>query len=66
MVLSEIKEVKHVSMPWLEIDGKGSRSLVPSLIHIPGSVVEYPQHGNQTIGSPVGLGTKIKHSHYHV
>ena len=29
--------------------------LVPSLVHVAGSVVVHPQHGNQTIGCPIGL-----------
>lgn len=55
MVLPEIKEVKHICMPRLEVNGKSPRSFVPTLIHIAGSVVENPQHWNQTIGSTVSL-----------
>jgi hypothetical protein len=49
VVLLEVEEVKDVRMPGLQVDGKCSRALVPSLVYIAGSVVVHPQHRDKTI-----------------
>ncbi|KAI6763085.1 hypothetical protein HG530_009065 [Fusarium avenaceum] len=40
VVLSEIKELKDISVPRLKVDSKSTRSLVTTLINVAGSVVE--------------------------
>merc|ERR1719370_1713764 len=54
MVLSQVKEVEHVRMPWLQVNSKSSWPLVASLIHIPSGVVEHPEHWHQAIAVPIG------------
>lgn len=55
MVLSQVKEVKDVSVPRFEVDGKGPWSFVAALVDVASCVVVYPQHWYKTIGCTVGL-----------
>ena len=34
--------------------GKGSLALAAPLVHIPGRLVEVPQHGHQPVAVPIG------------
>lgn len=54
MVLAEVQELKNIGVPRLQVDGKSTWTLVSSLVHISGSVVEHPEHGNNTVGGTVG------------
>merc|ERR1719470_615246 len=56
VVLTEIQEVEDVSMPRLEVDGEGSWPLVAALVHVPGGVVEDPEHGDQAVAVAIGTG----------
>ena len=55
MVLFEVKKVKNISVPRLEVDGKGPRALVSTLVNVAGCVVVDPEHWHQAIGLPIGL-----------
>lgn len=54
MVLAEVKELKDISMPWLQVDSKGTRTLVAALVDISGGVVEHTKHGYNSVGGAVG------------
>ncbi|KAI6757641.1 hypothetical protein HG531_003466 [Fusarium graminearum] len=56
VILSEIKELEDVGVPWFKVDGEGTRSLVTTLVNVTSSVVEHTQHGNDTVGSTIGTG----------
>ena len=43
-------------MPRLEVDGEGSWPLVATLVHVPGGVVEDPEHGDQDIAAAISTG----------
>jgi len=49
MVLLELKKLKHVGMPWLQIYGKGALSLAASLVNISGGLIKDLEHRNETI-----------------
>lgn len=55
MVLSEVEKVKDISVPRLEVDGKGPRALVSTLVDVAGCIVVDPEHWHQAIGLPIGL-----------
>ena len=55
MVLSEVKKVEDISMPGLQVDGKGSRAFVSTLVNVAGRIVVDPEHWHQAIGLPIGL-----------
>lgn len=56
VVLAQVKELKDICVPGLKVDGKGTRSLVATLIDVSGSVVEDTKHGGDTVGGTVGTG----------
>ena len=37
-------------MPRFQVDGKGTLALPTALVHVPGRIVEHPQHGHQACG----------------
>ena len=48
-------------MPRLKVDGKSTRTLVASLVHVSRSVVVHPEHRDNTVGRTVGptnVGTR--------
>ncbi len=54
MVLTQIQEFKHIGMPGLQVNGKSPFSFTPALVNITGGIIEYPQHGNDTIAGSIG------------
>lgn len=56
VVLLQVQEVKDVSMPGLQVDGKRSRPLVTALVNIASSVVEHSQHRHQAVAVAIGAG----------
>ena len=62
MVLLQVQVFIDVGMPGLKVDGKGPRTLVPSLVHVAGRVVEHSKHGDQAIRRAIGLSRKDKES----
>lgn len=54
VVLAEIQELKDVGVPRLQVDSKGTRALVATLVHVPGRVVVHPEHRHDAIRRPVG------------
>lgn len=57
MILSEVEKVEDISMPRLEVDGKGPWSFVSTLIDVAGRIVVDPEHRHQAIGLTIGLGS---------
>lgn len=56
MVLTKVKKVKDIRMPWLDIDGEGTRTLVAALVDITSSSVVSTEHGHDAIGVTVSSG----------
>ncbi len=56
VVLPQVKEVKHIGVPWFEVDGEGTRALVATLIDISGSRIVSSKHRNDTVRIAVGAG----------
>ncbi|KAH3661623.1 hypothetical protein OGAPHI_006472 [Ogataea philodendri] len=56
VVLTDVDEIKDVGMPWLDIQGKGTRTLVTTLVNVSGGVVKHSHHRNHTVRSTVGTG----------
>jgi hypothetical protein len=54
VVLAKVEEFKDIGVPGLEIDGKGTRTFVATLIDVSGSVIEDTEHGDDTVGGAVG------------
>ena len=57
-VLSQFQEIINITVPRLQIYGKGTRPLVASLIYIPGCGIVHTQHWNKTIWDSIGLVKK--------
>ena len=57
-VLSQFQEIINITVPRLQIYGKGTRPLVASLIYIPGCGIVHTQHWNKTIRDSIGLVRK--------
>ena len=53
VVLAEVKELKDIRVPWLEVDSEGTRTLVASLVDIASSGIIGTQHGHDTIRVPI-------------
>lgn len=53
MILSQVQELEDVGMPRLDVDGKGTRPLVATLIDISCGVVKDAKHRYNTIRGPV-------------
>mmetsp|Transcript_20190 Transcript_20190/g.56240 ORF Transcript_20190/g.56240 Transcript_20190/m.56240 type:complete len:301 (+) Transcript_20190:1449-2351(+) len=49
MVLAQVQPVKDVTVPGLQVDGESALALAATLVHIPCSVVEHPQHGHDAV-----------------
>jgi len=49
MILFELKELEDVSVPGLEVYREGPLPLAPTLIHIPGGLIEHFQHRHKSI-----------------
>src|SRR6185312_17289560 len=54
MIFAQVKEFKHISMPWLQVYGKGALALSSALVHISGGVVKHAQHRHKAITGTVG------------
>lgn len=52
-VLSQVQKLKDVRVPGLEVDGKGARAFVASLVHVAGRVVVDAQHRDEAIADAV-------------
>src|SRR5271156_5686498 len=53
VILSKVQPIEYIGVPWLEIDGECSWSLVATLVDISSSVVEDAKHGNKAVGGTV-------------
>jgi hypothetical protein len=53
VVLAEIEELEDVRVPWLEVDGERSRTLVASLVDIACRVVVDTEHRDNAVRVPV-------------
>ncbi len=56
MVLAEVKELEDIRVPRLNVDGKGTGTLVATLVNVSCSVVEDTEHGNDTVADTIGTG----------
>ena len=56
MIFSQVEEVKDISVPWLEVNGESSWSLVSTLVDVSGSSIECSKHGYDTVRVTVGTG----------
>jgi len=56
VILSQIEEIEDISVPWLEVDGERSWSLVSTLVDVSSSGVECSKHWNDTVRVTVGTG----------
>ena len=54
VVLFQVKELKDVRVPRLEVDRNGTLALAAALVNITGRVVENAQHWNDAVGGAVG------------
>ena len=54
VIFSQIEELQDIRMPRLKVDGKCSRTFVPSLVNVLGGVVENTQHWDNAIAHAVG------------
>mmetsp|Transcript_42581 Transcript_42581/g.101499 ORF Transcript_42581/g.101499 Transcript_42581/m.101499 type:complete len:246 (-) Transcript_42581:617-1354(-) len=54
VVLPQLQKVEDVSVPRLQVHGKGALALAPTLVHVSGSFVEVPQHWHQPVAFAVG------------
>ncbi|KAH3685492.1 hypothetical protein WICPIJ_003539 [Wickerhamomyces pijperi] len=53
VVLSDVNEIKDIRVPWFQVQGEGTRSLVTTLVNVTGSVVEDTHHWDDTVGGTV-------------
>ena len=49
MVLAQIKELKDIRVPRLQVNGKGTGTLVATLVNVTRSVVVHTKHRNDTV-----------------
>jgi len=56
MVLPQVKELKHIRVPGLEIDSKSTGALVTTLIYVACSGVVSSKHRHDTVGIAIGSG----------
>ena len=56
MVLSQVKELEHIGVPRLEIDGKGTGALIATLVNVTCSGVISSKHRHDAVGIAVSSG----------
>ena len=56
VILSQVEEVENVGVPWLDVNGECTRSLVTALIDVSGSGIEGSEHGDDTVRVAVCSG----------
>src|SRR3954468_18308468 len=56
VVLAQIQEVKDISVPRLQVDGKGARTLIATLINITCGVIKHAKHRYEAVGCAIGAG----------
>ena len=56
MILSQVKEIKNISMPGLKVDGECTRPLVAALVNITSCRIVCTEHGYDTIGVAISSG----------
>lgn len=63
VILPQVEEIKHISVPGFEIDGESTRALVATLVHVACGSIIRSKHWHYTIGVAIGtgdVGTKQK------
>ena len=56
MVFPQVKELKHIGVPRLEIDGKSARAFVSALIHVACGGIIRSEHRDDSIGIAISSG----------
>ena len=49
IVLTQLKELVDVGMPWLQVNSERALALAAALVNIPGSIIVDLKHGDETI-----------------
>jgi hypothetical protein len=56
VVLPKVKELKDVSVPRLNVDSEGARTLIATLVYITSSCIVGSQHRYDSVGVAVSSG----------
>ena len=52
----QVQKVENVAVPRFQVDGKRARALITALVDVLGGGVVHFEHGDQSVGRPVGTG----------